>query len=342
MTPSTTFFEKQPWQLILPAQVPRVHPIPEREAGICRRLMQWRKQARLSRPQVARALDVDSSTLVRVEHLRAPLKYHDAWRLLASFELNPLWLATGEGQMHLFVPIPVAEVLKVSGDAPFGEVFDKHLTASVNESIRRLADVSPDRFARAGALYSANPRDLVIQELSQSLPHFIDDIPDHKLDIVAQRIKRAVYDAWAEHGTSSGEAQRRRPEQVSGLRALGRGTINKKELTSYSLSSSVTAAVKKIRTWPDLRDELRKLTGERGAKAKLAREFNVTPQAVSDWLREVYSPEADTVLRLLQWVEDAEAQQKSGASGRTLTPPKTQSKGPPRYEGQKRKGRKNK
>lgn len=63
--------------------------------------------------------------------------------------------------------------------------------------------------------------------------------------------------------------------------------------------------------WTDLRKRLALLTRPRGARAALARLFRVSPQAVNQWLSGDSNPTAETTLRLLQWVEQEEAKQKT-------------------------------
>jgi DNA transposition AAA+ family ATPase len=58
--------------------------------------------------------------------------------------------------------------------------------------------------------------------------------------------------------------------------------------------------------WNDLRLRLRALTNHYGARAQLAREFSVTPQAVTKWLDDASAPTAETTLRLREWVEERE------------------------------------
>jgi transcriptional regulator with XRE-family HTH domain len=72
--------------------------------------------------------------------------------------------------------------------------------------------------------------------------------------------------------------------------------------------------------WKGLRARLSRAVSAYGAKSSLAREFNVTPASVSEWLSGESSPTAETTLRLLHWVEQYEAQPKE-SSGGALTPP---------------------
>lgn len=72
--------------------------------------------------------------------------------------------------------------------------------------------------------------------------------------------------------------------------------------------------------WESLRIRLVKATAALGAKAALAREFNVSKAAVSQWLSGGSAPTADTTLRLLGWVTVEEVSQKENPD-RALTRP---------------------
>jgi DNA-binding phage protein len=72
--------------------------------------------------------------------------------------------------------------------------------------------------------------------------------------------------------------------------------------------------------WQKLLVRVRRLVDAPGAKAGLARELGVTRQAVNKWLTEEGAPSAEITLRLLEWVEAAEAQQKTDPGGAS-TPP---------------------
>src|ERR1039458_10150922 len=72
--------------------------------------------------------------------------------------------------------------------------------------------------------------------------------------------------------------------------------------------------------WKGLRVRLSRAVSAYGAKSALAREFNVTPASVSEWLSGERAPTAETTLRLLHWVNAYEAQQKKGP-GRASTRP---------------------
>lgn len=80
----------------------------------------------------------------------------------------------------------------------------------------------------------------------------------------------------------------------------------------------ITPLMKKRLSWGDLRRRLRAVTRSRGSQAKLAARLKVTPQAVTEWLAGASAPTADRTLRILNLVEEYEAQQKQSAGA--LTP----------------------
>jgi DNA-binding XRE family transcriptional regulator len=61
---------------------------------------------------------------------------------------------------------------------------------------------------------------------------------------------------------------------------------------------------------PKLILRLKKATAERGKKSELAKWLGVHRQSVTDWLTGKQEPGGETALRMLQWVEQQERQQK--------------------------------
>jgi transcriptional regulator with XRE-family HTH domain len=74
-------------------------------------------------------------------------------------------------------------------------------------------------------------------------------------------------------------------------------------------------------TWSELRSRLLLVTRGSGTRAALAREFGVSTAAVSQWLSGASAPTADNTVRLLQFVESAEAKQKQSAGSVSETRP---------------------
>jgi len=72
--------------------------------------------------------------------------------------------------------------------------------------------------------------------------------------------------------------------------------------------------------WEALGKRLSAVTSARGAKAQLARELKVTRQAVDNWLSNKSAPSAELTLRLLHWVQQAEASPKQNPGSAPAQP----------------------
>jgi len=72
--------------------MPRKNPLPEFEATICRRLLEFREASGLSRVDFAQRAGIDSTTLSNLEHLRSPLGYWNGKKICNNLGLNPDWL----------------------------------------------------------------------------------------------------------------------------------------------------------------------------------------------------------------------------------------------------------
>lgn len=98
----------------------------------------------------------------------------------------------------------------------------------------------------------------------------------------------------------------------------------KDSLTKYLPDPNLIPDVRKRESMLGfLRARLLRATSERGAKAALAKEFGVSRQAVNAWLSGASAPEAETTLRLLEWVTADEAKKQGVGSGSTPPAPET-------------------
>src|SRR5438132_1195440 len=79
---------------------------------------------------------------------------------------------------------------------------------------------------------------------------------------------------------------------------------------------------------------IKRLTQTPGDKTALAVRMEVTPQRLNDWLSGLYEPGGEITLRLLEWVQAAEAKQqkKRAGSGRTQPTLKTRTKRKSKHE----------
>jgi transcriptional regulator with XRE-family HTH domain len=108
--------------------VPRKNPLSKRELAICARVKSFRTSINYPRRLFANHAGLDSSTLIRIELARVPLRYDVAKKICDVFTLNPTWLADGgKATMRAWRNMPASHDLGVDPKSLFSEVFDAHL-----------------------------------------------------------------------------------------------------------------------------------------------------------------------------------------------------------------------
>jgi len=95
--------------------------------------------------------------------------------------------------------------------------------------------------------------------------------------------------------------------EISARLAAGIGL--RKDLTWDSDFRKVSGEMKQV-TVKGLLNDVRRLTKPAGMKAQLADALGVPQARVSEWLSEKYIPSGDTVLRILNWVNDPKRKPK--------------------------------
>ena len=98
----------------------------QREREICARVKQFREQIKWPQAAFAFELGTTKDQVASIEYQRTPLRYDIGWRVCLIFDVNPKWLATGNGPVA-----PNMEVSPTSGNLPkrilFSEVFDNFI-----------------------------------------------------------------------------------------------------------------------------------------------------------------------------------------------------------------------
>jgi hypothetical protein len=242
---------------------------------------------------------MDSSIIASVELGRVPLKYAEAVDLLLVLgggKVNPLWLSSGDEPM-LFcrfygLAMPEAGALGFKDRDYFSRVMD-----ACSAEIKAIAK-APSEWSNLPKPWLQAQRDRVrfemeglVQQLAswQAIATELDD-----------KLGTLDYDADES------------PE---------------KHILTHAAISEIVPDVKSVMR--DLRKRLAKVAQPRGKKAELARFLGAPLSSVSRWLSGLQEPGGETTLRLLQWVEQEERQQKeSPASVNAPAGPKTQVRRP--------------
>lgn len=283
----------------------RKTPMPDRELAICRRLRQYREASCLSRVRFARRAGIDSSILSSYEHCRAPLRWGVARRIWASFEINPAWLATGEGDQWGLHASPALVGHLADESQLFSKVYDECLVDYLKkEPLERLREWFAHGADRSYARLYA--RSLIF---TYAIGWFTDCPEDRLFDLFESLIRLGNnFLEWYPSGGNGPRALITPSPDSAGKSQTGLDRLNE--------SFSITAVTKVLPpTFEDLLKRLKIATKPHGAKTALAKEMGVSPQRLNGWLNGWTTPDGSVTLRLLQFVLQVECQKQGDLGG---------------------------
>src|SRR4051812_34689391 len=108
--------------------MPRKHPLPAREAAICMRVADVRKETGLSRRAFALKAGIDDAELKRIEYFRVPLRFSIADAIAKRFQISQRWIATGKGEKHGYVAVHPEATETIPARSLFSGAFDTFLS----------------------------------------------------------------------------------------------------------------------------------------------------------------------------------------------------------------------
>jgi transcriptional regulator with XRE-family HTH domain len=256
--------------------MPRKQPLPTEEAEICERVRRAREDWGWPRVELARRVEVDSTYLASIEHLRTPLRYDTAYRIIKALNLNPIWLLEGRGPTHIAATLRAPEQMPGGGRQLFSVAYKAQTQASPEQ--------------RTVWLF----RSRATSTLREKIDEWIRDLPPETLDNFVQALA-VVGDSIAKK-CSKGESP-----------GVSKGTLQND-------AERLTVTEVKASPISHLLERVRSATVLYGKKAQLAEWLGVPQQRVREWLGGDRSPGGDTTLRLLAWVTEEEAKQNTLAS----------------------------
>lgn len=84
--------------------------------SVSQRIRMLRKELKLSQEAFGERVGVSKGVIVNIELERAPVKELMLKMICRTFDVNPLWLEKGEGEMFLDVPDVILDDLAVEFD----------------------------------------------------------------------------------------------------------------------------------------------------------------------------------------------------------------------------------
>ena len=280
----------------------RKNPLPESEFAIGRRLVELRDMAGLSRAELVKLCPLTHDLITRVELGITPLRYADAERWLPHLAVpgpipcpvNPLWLTDGTWPIQLEWPLllPKPDAIGLPPRMRFSAFVAKH--RKLLEGLAKEppeADL-PESWIVPYAVYFAALRGrLAKTDRGVTWLGCLWEYSAEQFESKSPKIARILRDVLGRKQNSERKLLR--------------------ELVLKDMVSEMTLAT--------LRLNLKSVTAGYGGKAKLARFLGVPGSSVSAWIAGTKEPGGETTLKLLNWVEQQKAQQKS--PGSVLPPP---------------------
>lgn len=304
-------------------------PLLDTERAVGLRVGDGRRYARLSQTTLAQATGMTRDQIANIEAGRVMLRFLAGWKVCEHLNVNQLWLATGRFPQKPFCRVSIANIItRIPESARFTQVclgvllFDDlkaATTAAAKDTVDYIDSSLPPApcppagylekscAAVKGALRHYNEQELknwIINELNNDAPlRYQVEMVFTALEVLREQIAA---------------------EEKSKLR-----------VDTFTPPAIIRPMSSETGYWKALVRRLVKLTSRTGAKAELAREMEVTRQAVNKWLSGKGAPSAELTLRVLNWVGRAEVKQKQSPVS-VVAPPgqKTQVHSPKVYEKQ--------
>ena len=300
--------------------------LPQREIEICQRVRQVRLKKKWSQPHFAKELGISRARLASYEYAKAPIRYELGRLVCYRFNVNQRWLAEGREPVDHTLDISQHTEALFPVRTLFSEAYDRFLKPEIEERISAVksfigrsfeAGDFDDVLLDSYPLIGASPREAALFFIKRSTEVASARMPPTLQLDFAQHIHKAVGAFYQKHKVAIERWVSE--QQMAGAAARAEKESAKEGLTVDDVSNMNAPDM----TLANVITRLRNVTRGFGDKAQLARDLDVTRAAVSAWLGGVH-PSGKTMLKLLSWVEKAEAKQKNSAGASTPAEPTAQ------------------
>ena len=275
--------------------MPRKTLLPDDELRICQRVAYIRNKHNLSREDWSRVSGMTAGRIARIEWGRTFFLYEDflqlmPWLLggpnsLASMRpINPLWLCDGKEPTRLEWPLllPSTEFLGIRFNIGFKDFVEENRTILTALIYDRDRCVLPPKWLMPYFKHGS-----WLKAKSEQIDQYCDIVED----IEQRSVEAAPDDCQEKIEAASARSARDLHKE-----------LQKKGLTVSSLKGNRGGVMSEIEK---LISKVKSKAAKPGAKADLARELNVDPARISEWLSGKKEPGGEYTLRLLCWVEQS-------------------------------------
>jgi transcriptional regulator with XRE-family HTH domain len=283
-------------------RMPRRHPIPQREAEICRRVKEMRVGLKLTRAEFGTFLGLDSSVVANIEHERTPVRAGVGITLCGEFSINYRWLATGKKPRNWFVPVYQDVLNSVDSTGLYSVAYDTFLGAEVEAHTDMVQKEIKGNVEELGDTIQYHGIDAPPgMTTDQAAQWYFNNSLKVQFQMLPEELKAAYLNVLARSGNSFMERNRRR---IHLIKASTQPSSQKKDVDEHSELRNIRDMKSEL---PGLLKKVAVLAKPRGMKAKLAAELGVPAPRISEWLAGKHEPSGDIALKLRTWVSRLEA-----------------------------------
>lgn len=275
-------------------------PPARREIEICERLREARARLRLTQAEFAAQIEITRPRLASYEECRVSLRFDLALRICRQFIISEKWLATGEGDVRLLMDLATDHSInKIRPDLSFGQAYDEILGKRYEQAFKEQGgNIRIQIHSGEGMPFIKNLFLLIVERWCSLLnpdeiPAFLMQLINIGIEIVRARVQTGKLPKLLRLDAEGGGAYLAGVEEELPRMA-------KKDLVDNSLKSNNMAVKSQIQK---LIEKVNRKASRPGAKAELAKELDVAPARVSEWLSGKKEPGGEYALRLLDWVE---------------------------------------
>lgn len=267
------------------------------EKAVCNRLGSARRWAGLSQEDLADALGITRAQLANIETGRTELAFTLGWNACKRLDIRQLYLATGSQPVTPFFDAGPLE------DLPSPNIsFRRACVAGPISDLLNMVDCGSDMVGPGGSMEAYR------RAASELFRTFLLRLPKDRYKDFLDTLYRAMME----------------------FEAVSLKAVENISLTGIPPIRNTSDMVRDLKS---LRARLRTATSDYGKKAELARHLETSLPRISEWLSDT-EPGGETTLKLLNWVEQQEAKQKSPGSAETPPEPKAQVRKPSLNENQ--------
>lgn len=302
--------------------------LPGEEQEIARRIAQCRRYRGETQENLANLIGITRDQVASIETARVTLPFGLALKFADVLNVNLRWLAEGIKPANWYLEVSPSRwrgeiepylLKQIKDDGNFLTEYKLKLRSFFHE---KFAEVEADfekkyprtKFKEIAELLSpggeiTGDREDLVSNLEPVIKEEMNKLSPILQYELAMKIGKVLGEFLVEYKEeikkftllSPPPSQSISRQQINNLKV----GFCKDNLDTLALPANLASMKSEVPTWPELKEDIKKMTAERGAKKALADEIKVSRQVLGNWLSDDAqgAPNADLTLELLKRVK---------------------------------------